>query len=280
MALVQEKKGGPYTKREQEERRLDVYHLHFEEKLPAVTIADTLKVNRNTINEDIKFCREQLSNEFGKKELASRMKKQLHRLEIQRTRFLDYLDEFTTLQERLAIEKSIVNVDKTLNGILSEIIDKKLEFSPKIEQVVEVISDEELKKAIKEILSGVSFYIGVVIFTVLAAMIALPTVSSIFVHIYNQFFTSTDMIKTIISYQSITLFLSCVLSLATSSLSLIYIGLLIFGSLVFIYPLIKNLHGKKSTTDEINSMVKKIYIAFTVITNILNVLTQSGYLKI
>lgn len=153
MALVQEKRGGPYTKREQEERRLDVYRLHFEEKLPAVTIADTLKVNRNTINEDIKFCREQLSNEFGKKELSSRMKKQLHRLEIQRTRFLDYLDEFTTLQERLAIEKSIVNVDKTLNGFLSKIIDSKLDLNPEIEQVVEVISDEELKKAIKEVLS-------------------------------------------------------------------------------------------------------------------------------
>ena len=153
MALAQEKRGGPYTKREQEERRLDVYHLHFEEKLPAVTIADTLKVNRNTINEDIKFCREQLSNEFGKKELASRMKKQLHRLEIQRTRFLDYLDEFTTLQERLAIEKSIVNVDKTLNGILSEIIDNKLDLNPEIEQVAEVISDEELKKAIKDALN-------------------------------------------------------------------------------------------------------------------------------
>ena len=57
MALAQEKRGGPYTKREQEERRLEVYHLHFEEKLTAVAIADTLKVNRNTINEDIKFCR-------------------------------------------------------------------------------------------------------------------------------------------------------------------------------------------------------------------------------
>ena len=44
MALAQEKRGGPYTKREQEERRLDVYHLHFEEKLPAVAIANILKL--------------------------------------------------------------------------------------------------------------------------------------------------------------------------------------------------------------------------------------------
>ena len=154
MALAQEKRGGPYTKREQEERRLEVYHLHFEEKISAVEIADTLKVNRNTINEDIKFCREQLSNEFGIKELANRMKKQIHRLEIQRTRLLGYLDESTTLQELLVVEKFIADVDKNLKMIFYEIVNRKLDFSQKIKHVVEVISDEELKKAIKEVLNG------------------------------------------------------------------------------------------------------------------------------
>ena len=154
MALAQEKRGGPYTKREQEERRLEVYHLHFEEKISAVEIADTLKVNRNTINEDIKFCREQLSNEFGIKELANRMKKQIHRLEIQRTRLLGYLDESTTLQELLVVEKFIADVDKNLKTIFYEIVNRKLDFSQKIKHVVEVISDEELKKAIKEALNG------------------------------------------------------------------------------------------------------------------------------
>ena len=154
MALAQEKRGGPYTKREQEERRLEVYHLHFEEKISAVEIADTLKVNRNTINEDIKFCREQLSNEFGIKELANRMKKQIHRLEIQRTRLLGYLDESTTLQELLVVEKFIADVDKNLKTIFYEIVNRKLDFSQKIKHVVEVISDEEVKKAIKEVLNG------------------------------------------------------------------------------------------------------------------------------
>ena len=154
MALAQEKRGGPYTKREQEERRLEVYRLHFEEKISAVEIADTLKVNRNTINEDIKFCREQLSNEFGIEELANRMKKQIHRLEIQRTRLLGYLDESTTLQELLVVEKFIADVDKNLKMIFYEIVNRKLDFSQKIKHVVEVISDEELKKAIKEVLNG------------------------------------------------------------------------------------------------------------------------------
>ena len=56
MALSEQvKKGGRYTKKEQEERRLQVYHLHFEENTPAIRIAEMLNVNRNTINDDLRF---------------------------------------------------------------------------------------------------------------------------------------------------------------------------------------------------------------------------------
>ena len=65
MALVQQiKKGGRYTKKEQEERKIEVYHLHFEENKSAVKFAELLNVNRNTINEDIQYCHKQLANEF------------------------------------------------------------------------------------------------------------------------------------------------------------------------------------------------------------------------
>jgi len=64
MALFEPvKKGGRYTKKEQEERRLQVFHLHFEKKRPAVEIAELLKVNRNTINEDIKFWKRRIGND-------------------------------------------------------------------------------------------------------------------------------------------------------------------------------------------------------------------------
>ena len=56
MALVEQaKKGGPYSKKEREDRRMQVYNLHFEEDLPAVKIAEMLDVNRNTVNDDITF---------------------------------------------------------------------------------------------------------------------------------------------------------------------------------------------------------------------------------
>ena len=64
MALSEEiKKGGRYTKKEQEERRLQVYHLHFEQEKPAVKIAELLNVNRNTINDDIRYWHQQLASE-------------------------------------------------------------------------------------------------------------------------------------------------------------------------------------------------------------------------
>lgn len=56
MALSKlEKKGGPYTKQEKEDRQNEVYRLHFEYGSSAVKIAEMLNVNRNTINEDIKY---------------------------------------------------------------------------------------------------------------------------------------------------------------------------------------------------------------------------------
>ena len=65
MALqVKSKKGGPYTKQEQEKRRKQVYELHFEKGSSAVSIANELDVNRNTINEDIKFWQMQIASQL------------------------------------------------------------------------------------------------------------------------------------------------------------------------------------------------------------------------
>ena len=49
------KQGGPYTKTEQDDRRKKVYSMYFEKGFSAIKIAHELEVNRNTINQDIKF---------------------------------------------------------------------------------------------------------------------------------------------------------------------------------------------------------------------------------
>ncbi len=43
-----EKKGGPYTKQEKEDRQIEVNKLHFEYGYSAVKIAEMLNVNRKT----------------------------------------------------------------------------------------------------------------------------------------------------------------------------------------------------------------------------------------
>ena len=61
ISMSEEKKGGPYTKPQQEKRREQVYQMYFEKGRSAVSIARELGVNRNTVNEDIK----ELSKQFG-----------------------------------------------------------------------------------------------------------------------------------------------------------------------------------------------------------------------
>ena len=58
------KPGGPYTKSEQEERRNKVYSMYFEKGFSAIKIGMELKVNRNTINQDVKFLRSELTNYY------------------------------------------------------------------------------------------------------------------------------------------------------------------------------------------------------------------------
>ena len=52
---IAQKQGGPYTKSEQDERRNKVYSMYFEKGFSAIKIAIELKVNRNTINQYIRF---------------------------------------------------------------------------------------------------------------------------------------------------------------------------------------------------------------------------------
>ena len=87
MALeIKSKKGGPYTKQEQEKRRDEVFKLHFEYGYSATQISEMLKINRNTINSDVSFLYSKLYDESDKRTYSNWMDKQLCRLESQRVR--------------------------------------------------------------------------------------------------------------------------------------------------------------------------------------------------
>ncbi len=123
MALAEptKKAGGRYTKRQQEQRRIQVYHLHFEGNRPAVKIAE-LGVNRNTINEDIACWNSKLAGETNIQDFAARMTQLIQRMEIQRDRLLDDLEETETLDEKIRIERFISDIDNRLVQYFSKMV--------------------------------------------------------------------------------------------------------------------------------------------------------------
>ena len=120
MAL-ETKKGGPYTKKVQEKRRDDVFEMHFEYSYSAVQIANLLNVNRNTINDDIKYWYSELYKSTDFKYSTDWLDKQFVRLEMQRARLRKELDEDSSLKDRLQVERLITNIDLSISSFVVKI---------------------------------------------------------------------------------------------------------------------------------------------------------------
>jgi len=130
MALeAQSKKGGPYTKQEQEKRKKQVYELHFEKGYSAIKISEILEVNRNTINEDIKYWYATISEELPEYDM-SLLLKQINRLEIQQTRLLEELEKCANIKDKFIIEKLLFLINSKITSETSKIIvNRRVKFS-------------------------------------------------------------------------------------------------------------------------------------------------------
>ena len=142
------KKGGPYTKQEQEKRRKQVYKLYFEEAKPVIKIAEMLDVNRNTINEDVKYWYSQLALEINSETVVSSALKQIHNMELQKTRLREQLENTTEFSQRLAIEKLLLEIDSRLAGHTTKIMANGKDLLKPVE--VEVPEDK-IKKLVREL---------------------------------------------------------------------------------------------------------------------------------
>lgn len=120
MALVQEKKGGPYTKHDQKVRKKKVYILHFERGHSAIKIADMLHVKRNIINEDIRYWYLETAKEFTSTNFV--LVKQMQRLETQQARLSDELEKCTDFKERLSIEKLLFAINSKIVFYTSKMV--------------------------------------------------------------------------------------------------------------------------------------------------------------
>jgi predicted DNA-binding protein YlxM (UPF0122 family) len=151
MALVEDvKKGGRYTKKEQEERKLQVYQLHFEENKSAVEIAEILNVNRNTVNDDIKYCFGQFQNGLKAIDIGAKMKKQFHRMEIQRERYFDYLEEAEDIKDKIKLEKLIAEIDNRLAQFYSKALYARREITSSSNP--EKDDEEEIRTVVKDVI--------------------------------------------------------------------------------------------------------------------------------
>ena len=108
------KKGGPYTKQEIIDRKNEVYRLHFEYGYSARKIADLMKVNRNTVNGDIDNWYSKIVQNFNMIDPSYAVMINLQRLDIQRSRLREQLDKTETFQEKLALERLILEIDSRI----------------------------------------------------------------------------------------------------------------------------------------------------------------------
>jgi len=120
MALVQ-KKGGPYTKHDQVERKKKVYNLHFEKSYSAIKIAEMLDVNRNTINDDIQYWYAKISEELPEYNLCLLIK-QTHKLEMQQARLSEELERCTKIKDKLIIEKLLFSINSKMISEISKMV--------------------------------------------------------------------------------------------------------------------------------------------------------------
>jgi len=135
------KKFAPYTKAERTKRRNEVYRLHFELGIPAIRIADMMKVDKNTINNDIQL----LYQELGKDDvttLEDYYNKQVARLESQRSRVMHYLDEAHDVNTKLMIERQLTDIDFRLLASREKITHNAFAFYDKLCQSI----NEEAEK--------------------------------------------------------------------------------------------------------------------------------------
>jgi hypothetical protein len=121
------KKGGPYSKAQRQKRLDEVFKLHFMYGWPANRIADNMKINRHTIESDIKLLWNKLGEDVFEPSWSAWIKRQLERLEFQRARLMEVLDKENDLDRKLSIERLIFEIDNrimhyTLNTFNDEII--------------------------------------------------------------------------------------------------------------------------------------------------------------
>ena len=136
-----QKSGGPYTKAERAKRRKEVSRLHLEVGLPATAIAEAMKINRNTINDDLRLLYRDIANEAP--EYTEYFHKQMARLELQRSRVLDYLPHTESIEDKLAIERLVAEIDFRMLGTATKVEYSNVSFWNNVKKTYNLVAEKK-----------------------------------------------------------------------------------------------------------------------------------------
>jgi len=114
-------KRGPYSKHDKQARQNEVYRYHFEYGYSARKISELLKINRNTINGDMKYWHSKIRNTNSIQNPESVIMTMVERLDIQRSRLRELLDKAKEFQTKLPIEKMIYEIDCKISTIFQRL---------------------------------------------------------------------------------------------------------------------------------------------------------------
>jgi hypothetical protein len=140
-------KFSPFTHSERRKRRLEVYKLHFENGMPATRIAQLMKVDRNTINNDLKILYKKAMKDYNSDlSFDDIIEKQLLRLETQRDRLLLDLCDVKDINSKITIERLITDIDFKVIGLMERLNQNVIQHSNElIEHVNKIAEKEKLK---------------------------------------------------------------------------------------------------------------------------------------
>jgi hypothetical protein len=140
-------KHSPFTKIQRKERRDEVYKLHFEHGMPATRIAVLMKVDRNTINNDLKILYNKAVRDYNSDmSFDDVIEKQLLRLETQRDRLGLYLCDVKDINSKITIERLLADIDFKVIGVIDRINQNIVQhYDAVIEHVNKIAENEKLK---------------------------------------------------------------------------------------------------------------------------------------
>jgi hypothetical protein len=137
-------KFAPFTKSQRRKRRMEVYRLHFEKGMPALRIAHLMKVDRNTINNDLRILYSKAMNDYNPDmSLDDILQKQLVRLETQRDRLCLYLSDANDINSKIAIERLTADIDFKLIGVIERVGQNVVRYWDEIIKQINKIAENE-----------------------------------------------------------------------------------------------------------------------------------------